>query len=104
MHAIARLALSPEFVNIQGSWVKMGSEGVKQLLNSGVNDLGGTLMNESITRAAGATHGQEMTPEGMENIILQSGRTPLQRTTLYQKASNKQSEKSFQTNPLLPII
>ena len=104
MHAIARLALSPEFVNIQGSWVKMGSEGIMQLLNSGVNDLGGTLMNESITRAAGATHGQEMTPESMEDIILQSNRTPLQRTTLYQEVSSHQYEKSFETNPLLPII
>ena len=83
MHAVARLALHPLIPNIQASWVKMGPEGVKACLRAGVNDLGGTLMNESISRAAGAVHGQEMTPAMMENLIRSAGRTPRQRTTLY---------------------
>ena len=61
----------------------MGPEGVKDCLNAGANDLGGTLMNESITRAAGAVHGQEMPPERMEKTIRNIGRIPRQRTTLY---------------------
>ncbi|MBT5834787.1 MAG: 5-amino-6-(D-ribitylamino)uracil--L-tyrosine 4-hydroxyphenyl transferase CofH [Deltaproteobacteria bacterium] len=83
VHAVARLVLHPYFTNIQTSWVKMGPEGVKACLNAGANDLGGTLMNESITRAAGAVHGQEMSPEKMENIIRNIERIPRQRTTLY---------------------
>src|SRR5208337_1949080 len=66
MHAVARLALHPLVSNIQTSWVKMGRDGVKACLRSGANDLGGTLMDESITRAAGASHGQEMSPAQME--------------------------------------
>ncbi|PZC40119.1 MAG: FO synthase [Chloroflexi bacterium] len=104
MHAISRIILSPEFTNIQGSWVKMGENGIKQLLLAGVNDLGGTLMNESITRAAGAEHGQEMAPDLMEKIITSSSRTPFQRTTLYNKSSSLQHEKSYDSNPLLPIV
>ena len=69
MHAVARLALHPLITNIQTSWVKMGSEGAAVCLEAGANDLGGTLMNESITRAAGAVHGQEMPPESMEAVI-----------------------------------
>ena len=61
----------------------MGPEGAKDCLNAGANDLGGTLMNESITRAAGAVHGQEMPPERMEKTIRNIGRIPRQRTTLY---------------------
>jgi FO synthase len=83
MHAVGRLALHPLIPNIQASWVKMGPEGVKVCLNAGVNDLGGTLMNESISRAAGASHGQEMSPAMMEGLIRSIGRTPRQRTTLY---------------------
>ena len=83
IHAVARLILHPHFKNIQTSWVKMGPEGVKGCLNSGANDLGGTLMNESITRAAGAIHGQEMSPAKMEKIIKNVNRTPKQRTTIY---------------------
>jgi FO synthase len=83
MHAVARLALHPFFSNIQASWVKMGPEGVKACLRAGVNDLGGTLMDESISRAAGASHGQEMVPARMEDLIRSAGRRPRQRTTLY---------------------
>ena len=83
MHAVARLALHPLIPNIQASWVKMGPAGVKACLDAGVNDLGGTLMDESISRAAGALHGQELPPAAMENLIRSTGRTPRQRTTLY---------------------
>jgi FO synthase len=83
MHAVARLTLHPLISNIQASWVKMGERGVQACLQSGANDLGGTLMNESISKAAGASHGQEMTESGMCRIITELGRSPLQRTTLY---------------------
>ena len=62
MHAVARLVLHPLIPNIQTSWVKMGPEGAAVCLKSGANDLGGTLMNESISRAAGTEHGQEFPP------------------------------------------
>jgi len=83
MHAVARLALHPLIGNIQTSWVKMGREGVLASLQAGANDLGGTLMNESISRAAGAEHGQEMTPEELDATIASIGRVPVQRSTLY---------------------
>ncbi|MFZ5653645.1 MAG: 5-amino-6-(D-ribitylamino)uracil--L-tyrosine 4-hydroxyphenyl transferase CofH [Pseudomonadota bacterium] len=83
MHAVARLALHPLIPNIQTSWVKLGVEGATACLEAGANDLGGTLMNESISRAAGARHGQEMTPARMEALIRGLGRVPRQRTTLY---------------------
>jgi len=83
MHAVARLVLHPVITNIQVSWVKMGEDGVAACLAAGVNDLGGTLMNESISRAAGAQHGQEMSSAHMEQLIRAAGRVPQQRTTLY---------------------
>jgi FO synthase len=87
MHAVARLALHPHFDNIQASWVKMGRAGMREALCAGANDLGGTLMNESITRAAGATHGQEMTSSDMRSLAASLGRSLLQRTTLYRGAA-----------------
>jgi FO synthase len=95
MHAIARLALHPLITNIQTSWVKMGREGVKTCLRSGANDLGGTLMDETITRSAGASHGREMTPVEMENIIRSLGRVPRQRDTLYRTAPQERYRASF---------
>ena len=83
MHAVGRTALHGYIDNIQVSWVKLGMEGAKLALQSGCNDLGGTLMNESISRAAGASHGQEMLPEELESTIREIGRTPRRRTTLY---------------------
>jgi FO synthase len=87
MHAVARLALHPHFDNIQASWVKMGRAGMREALCAGANDLGGTLMNESITRAAGATHGQEMTSSDMRSLAKSLGRSLRQRTTLYRRAA-----------------
>ena len=83
MHAVARLALHPHISNIQVSWVKMGHRGAIACLNSGCNDLGGTLMNESISRAAGAQHGQETTPSQFAELIGAAGRVARQRSTLY---------------------
>jgi FO synthase len=100
MHAVARLALHPWITNVQGSWVKAGPEGVAALLRAGVNDLGGTLMNESISRAAGAQHGQELPPEAMEALIRSLGRTPRQRTTVYGEAPAARREASFGAPPL----
>jgi FO synthase len=83
MHAVARLALDPVIPNIQASWVKMGPDGAALCLEAGANDMGGVLMNESITRAAGAVHGQELCAEDLERLIRAAGRTPRQRTTSY---------------------
>ena len=104
MHAVARIALHPFISNIQTSWVKMGPDGATACLKAGANDLGGTLMNESITRAAGAAHGQEMPPEDMEALILSSGREPWQRSTLYQEAPSDRVAASFGAAPLSPVI
>jgi FO synthase len=100
MHAVARLALHPVIPNIQCSWVKLGPEGAAACLDAGCNDLGGTLMNESISRAAGASFGQEMPPESMETLIRSLGRTPRQRTTLYRDAAPDRIAASFDAAPL----
>ena len=104
MHAVARLALHPVLTNIQTSWVKMGPEGVKVCLESGANDLGGTLMDETITRSAGAVHGQEMTPARMESIIRSIGRIPRQRTTTYGDAPDDRYAASFAPRCEAPAI
>jgi len=83
VHAVARIALHGHIRNIQVSWVKLGAQGAKLALQAGANDLGGTLMNENISRAAGADHGQELTAERMEALIRSLGRVPRRRTTLY---------------------
>jgi FO synthase len=104
MHAVARLALHPVITNIQTSWVKMGVGGVAACLTAGANDLGGTLMNESITRAAGAVHGQEMPPENMEALIRSLGREPRQRTTLYADAPAARKAASFGAAQLMEPV
>jgi FO synthase len=83
MHAVGRIAYRGAIDNIQISWVKLGADGVRQLLQAGVNDLGGTLMDENISRAAGASHGQMMDAERFGAIVHPLGRTLAQRTTLY---------------------
>ena len=84
MHAVARLHYATLIDNIQVSWVKMGREGSQRVLQAGANDLGGTLMDENISRAAGATHGQEMDAAAFEEWVTPLGRSLRQRTTLYQ--------------------
>ena len=100
VHAVARLALHPEITNVQASWVKLGPEGTRQALRAGVNDLGGTLMNESISRSAGAAFGQELPPEAMEELIRSAGRVPRQRTTLYDDPPEERVRASFGAEPL----
>jgi FO synthase len=100
MHAVARLVLHPLITNIQASWVKLGPDGVRSALDAGVNDLGGTLMNESISRSAGAEFGQELPPAGMEALIRSAGRVPRQRTTLYDDAPEERRLASFGAAPL----
>ncbi len=100
MHAVGRLALHPWITNIQASWVKLGPDGVRQALAAGVNDLGGTLMNESISRSAGSEWGQELPPEQMEALICSAGRVPRQRTTLYDDAPTERRAVSFGAAPL----
>jgi FO synthase len=100
MHAVGRLALHPWITNVQASWVKLGIEGAQASLRAGANDLGGTLMNESISRAAGAAHGQEMPPERMEEAIRAIGRVPRQRTTLYGTPGAERTRHSYGAPPL----
>ncbi|WP_445785622.1 5-amino-6-(D-ribitylamino)uracil--L-tyrosine 4-hydroxyphenyl transferase CofH, partial [Sphingorhabdus sp.] len=83
MHAVARLVLHPLIHNIQASWVKLGPEGAVAALRAGVNDLGGILMDESITRAAGGRNGQIFGPNRMADLAASAGRTIRQRTTVY---------------------
>ena len=104
MHAVPRLVLNRLITNIQTSWVKMGRDGAAACLQAGANDLGGTLMNETITRSAGATHGQEFAPEEMERVIKSIGRLPVQRTTTYGKPTNSQVSASFGAAPVVDPI
>ena len=104
MHAVGRLVLNPLLTNVQTSWVKMGADGAAVCLRAGANDLGGTLMNESITRAAGALHGEEMPPEAMDRLIASLARTPRQRTTLYGEVGQDRTTASFGAARLLPTV
>ncbi len=83
MHAVARITYGELVPNVQVSWVKMGAGGSRQALAAGANDLGGTLMDENISRAAGASHGQRMDEQGFREIVEPLGRSLQQRTTLY---------------------
>jgi FO synthase len=97
MHAVARLVLDPVITNIQTSWVKMGPEGAVLCLSAGANDFGGVLMNESITRAAGAAHGQEISARDIEGLIGAAGREPRQRTTDYGEPARERRIASSRT-------
>jgi FO synthase len=83
MHAIGRIAYHGLIDNVQVSWVKIGVEGARQLLRSGCNDIGGTLMDENISRAAGANHGQKMSEDSFNALVSPLGRTLAQRNTGY---------------------
>ncbi len=84
MHSVARIVYHGQIDNIQASWPKIGLEGVTQLLHAGVNDLGGTLMDENISRAAGASHGTELGPDDFAEAIAPLGRRLAQRNTRYE--------------------
>lgn len=101
MHAVARLMLHGLINNIQVSWVKLGPAMAVRMLQCGANDLGGTLMNESISRAAGAKHGQEVTPGEMAELIRAAGRVPFQRSTLYETLEVFDDHDPVETAPLV---
>lgn len=92
MHAVARIALHGQIDSIQCSWVKLGVDGAAAVLAAGANDLGGVLMNESISRAAGASHGQELTAANLAAVAHSAGRTLRQRTTLYKLFEHAENE------------
>lgn len=104
LHAVARLVLHPLIINIQASWVKMGPEGLRACLQAGCNDAGGTLMNESITRAAGASHGEEISPFEMEEIIRSVGLVSRQRSTVYGKIDDARRLASYEAQALENIV
>ena len=103
MHAVARLVFHGQIENIQASWVKMGLDGVAACLNAGANDLGGTLMNESITRAAGASYGQEWTAQAIEDTIRNMDRLPRMRNTLYASAPKERHQTAVKAQQLSEI-
>ena len=103
MHAVPRLVFNGLIDNIQASWVKMGREGVAACLNAGANDVGGSLMNESITRAAGAEHGEEWSPAEIETTIRALGREPRMRSTLYADAPAERRDRAQLAAGLVPI-
>lgn len=102
MHAVARILLHGHIDNIQVSWTKLGAERARDMLSRGVNDLGGTLMNESISRAAGARHGQEITARELVDLIRSSGRTPVQRSTVYAELARFGDKDPTRQAPLVP--
>ncbi len=104
MHAVARLALHGQIDHIQASWVKLGDAGVRVALGAGCDDVGGTLMNETITRSAGATHGEGKTPEELEELIRNAARQPRQRSTDYGEVSAERQHAGRSAAPLEPVI
>jgi len=107
VHAVARIMLNGHIDNIQASWVKMGPKFAQESLGFGVNDLGGTLMNESISRAAGALYGQEITAAEMTQMISSAGYDAVQRNTLYQvidKPEHKITDLMKISESQLPLI
>ena len=103
MHSVSRLVFHDLIPNIQTSWVKMGEKGVIACLHAGANDVGGTLMNESITRAAGANYGQEWPPAMIEKTIQNISRIPRMRTTLYENAPETRRKLAFSADKLEEI-
>jgi len=104
MHAVSRLVFHAPIPNIQASWVKLGPVGLQHCLRAGVNDVGGTLMDETITRSAGAIHGQEMPPETLESLIRDAGRVPRQRTTLYDTPPQERRVAAIDRPALKPTV
>ena len=104
MHAVGRIAYHPWIENIQVSWVKTGTDGARQILQAGANDLGGTLMDENISRAAGAAHGQRMDEDTFREIVEPLGRPLEQRTTLYGTPPEAQRRASYAAAELAPVL
>lgn len=102
MHAVSRIMLHGFIDNIQVSWTKLGPERAREMLSMGVNDLGGTLMNESISRAAGANFGQEITARELTQIIRSAGRVPYRRNTVYGEMEVFEDHDPQEIAPLVP--
>ena len=100
MHALARLFLGPTFRNIQSSWVKEGPKLAQVLLVAGANDLGGTLINESISTSAGAGYGQLVPPAELRRLVREAGRVPAQRTTEYELIRVYERPEDDEDSPL----
>ena len=103
MHAIARILLDGVIHNVQVSWVKLGVEASQVMLNGGANDLGGTLMEETISRMAGATWGIRMEPRELDDAIREIGRIPVQRTTTYEPLRRKGVEPTHDDGSAAPF-
>jgi FO synthase len=102
---MARILLHGLIDNIQCSWVKLGPDGCRELLVGGVNDLGGTLMEETISRMAGSQHGSAMTVDALEEIIAGvPGRVGAQRTTLYDEVTNERRAAAATFTGVLPSL
>ena len=101
MHAVSRIMLNGFIDNIQVSWTKLGAERARDMLSLGVNDLGGTLMNESISRSAGSKHGQEITALELCEIIRSAGRTPVRRNTIYKTVDIYKDYDPIDITPLV---
>jgi 2-iminoacetate synthase ThiH len=95
MHAVARVLLDGVIHNVQVSWVKMGVQACQTMLNGGANDFGGTLMEETISRMAGAEWGIRMEPSEIRDAITSIGRTPVERSTTYERLQRKANEHAF---------
>ena len=102
MHAVSRIMLNGHIDNIQVSWPKLGPRRARRLMEGGVNDVGGTLMNESISRAAGANHGQEITARELCALIRSAGRIPMRRNTVYEIMDVYENHDPEDLNPLVP--
>jgi hypothetical protein len=100
MHAVARLVLNRDIPNLQVSWVKEGLKLSQACLAAGANDLGGTLINESISTSAGARHGQLVRPRDLRLLIRDAGRVPAERSTLYKLMRRFEGEESDGKEPL----
>jgi FO synthase subunit 2 len=103
LHALARLMLGTTFRNVQASWVKEGPKLAQLLLEAGANDLGGTLINESISTSAGAPYGQLVPPSELRRLVRDLGRIPAQRTTTYGILKIYASEQDDEPDPLAGI-
>jgi FO synthase len=104
MHAVGRIAYRGSIDNVQVSWVKAGVHGARQVLQAGANDLGGTLMDENISRAAGASHGQELDEAEFRAIVDPIGRRLVQRTTLYGRTNTVGRRLRPPADEAMPVV
>jgi FO synthase len=99
---MARLLLHGRIDHVQTSWVKLGTGGTQSMLNGGADDLGGTLMEETISRMAGSAHGSSRTVAELEDLVLAIGRTPRERTTTYGKPLDRAQSAASSTGRIAP--